>query len=153
MMIRDLMTKNPALVQSSSTLADAARLMWDNDCGVVPVVGPDERVIGVLTDRDICMATWSRGAAPGEVRVEDAMTRKVVCCQASDTVEHAEAILREAQVRRLPVVDADRRLTGIVSLADIVLAAEKAAKHGTSRESTGNGVVTTLASICAQPNA
>ncbi len=118
--VSDLMTRNAAAVSASSTLSDAAKLMWDNDCGVVPVVEDGGgRVIGVITDRDICMATWSRNLAPSALIARDAMSRDLVYCSGDDTLAAAETTMRTSQVRRLPVLDSESRLIGILSITDI----------------------------------
>jgi CBS domain-containing protein len=134
MIVLDLMTRECASVTIDDSLAVAAGRMWEKDCGALPVLD-GEAVVGMLTDRDICMATWSRGLPPDSIRVQEAMSTKLVSCTTGDSVKQVEAAMRSQQVRRLPVVDPQRRLVGIISLADIV-----------QRE--GNGVANTLASIC-----
>lgn len=104
-------------------LSVPARVMWEHDCGAVPVVSKDGKVVSIVTDRDICMATYTKGLPPAGVRVGDIMCRHVHACGPEDSLERAAALMAEAQVRRLPVVDAERRLLGIVSLADIARSA------------------------------
>jgi CBS domain-containing protein len=147
MNVSDLMTKNAISVTPDNKLSDAAHLMWEHDCGALPVIEPASgRVVGMITDRDICMACWSRGRAPSEVFVSDAMSQHLVHCHPSETIERAEIIMHANQIRRLPVVDADERLLGILSLADIARATEAAPKrdHGLSTQN----LTTTLAGIC-----
>jgi len=149
MFVADLMTKNPISVRTDQTLADAAQLMWDCDCGALPVVeGQAGKTVGMITDRDICMATWSRGSTPSQVRVMDAMSQDVVCCSEGDSLGRAESLMQSNQVRRLPVVDAEKRLVGILSLADIARGTEKAKLVP---EASGDGLVATLAGICRSP--
>lgn len=100
-----------------------ARAMWDADCGSLPVVDSWSHVIGMITDRDICMAAYTQGRRLQDIRVQDVMSRSVVCCRANDSLEQAEELMRRSQVRRLPVVDAERRLVGLLSLNDIARAA------------------------------
>lgn len=146
MLVADLMTKNTTSVRADQTLADAAQLMWDRDCGVLPVLQENgERVVGMLTDRDICMATWSRGSAPGQIRVSDAMSQGVVCCAEQDSILRAESLMQSNQVRRLPVVDGEERLVGILSLADIARATQSARP---AAGPAGDGIAKTLAVIC-----
>ena len=101
------------------SLAVAARLMWDGDCGCIPVADAEERVIGIITDRDICMAAYFRGAALNDIACRDAMSRDVLSCRPDDTIDAAAAVMKKAQVRRLPVTDSSGRLVGILSLNDI----------------------------------
>jgi CBS-domain-containing membrane protein len=125
--------------------------MWDHDCGAVPVVGEDAKVVGIVTDRDICMATWSRGRAPGHISVAEVMSKNVFCCRREDSILGAEALMRANQIRRLPVVDREQRLVGMLSLADIARASEAAPKLGLGRDASGDGLATTLAGICRSP--
>lgn len=135
MIVLDLMTSDCASVTIDDTLSAAAGKMWEKDCGSLPVLD-GETVVGMITDRDICMATWSRGSAPDALRVLDAMSTKIVSCTTGDSIKQVEATLRSQQLRRLPVTDPQGRLLGIISLADI------------ARRAEGNGVATTLAGIC-----
>ncbi len=146
MLVKDLMTRDTVCVRADQSLAEAAGLMWQNDCGALPVVqGDDSRVVGMLTDRDICMATWSRGQAPAAICVSDAMSQGVVHCSESDSIGRAEAIMQSNQIRRLPVLDGEDRLAGILSLADIARATEG---DKPSLFASGDGVGKTLAGIC-----
>ena len=112
MRIRDLMTKQVASVRSADSSAVAARLMWDCDCGAVPVIDDDGRAIAVVTDRDICMAALMRDRAPSAIPVAEAMSRDLKSCGPDDEVATAEEIMRTHQIRRLPIVDRDRRPVG-----------------------------------------
>lgn len=151
MRISELMTRSVASVRESQPLSDAAKAMWDCDCGAIPVLEDgSDRVIGMVTDRDICMATWSRNAAPGALRVSDAMSRRLHACSMSDTVAAAEALMRREQIRRVPVLDSERRLVGILSLADIARQADGTRAHRT-RELAPQEVTATLADICQSP--
>ena len=80
MTVADLMTKNVAHVGTDDKLSYAAQLLWDRDCGALPVLRADGRVVGMITDRDICMAAWSRGLAPDAITVADAMSTQLVGC-------------------------------------------------------------------------
>lgn len=108
---------------ADDSLARAAQVMWDNDCGAVPVVGADGRLCGIITDRDICMAAYTKGLAPGSIRVADVMSRHVHSCSAEDSLERAIASMADARVRRLPVVNSEGRPIGMISLADIARSA------------------------------
>jgi CBS domain-containing protein len=150
MLVSELMTRKTSSVRGDQTLADAAQLMWDCDCGALPVVDDEgARVIGMLTDRDICMATWSNGAQPAAISVRAAMSQNLVHCSDKDSIARAEQIMQSNQVRRLPVLDAEQRLIGILSLADIARATERAK---IVPDGAGNGLAATLAGICRAPS-
>jgi len=149
MIVADLMTRNPASVRSGQTLAEAAQILWDCDCGAVPVTANDgNKVIGMLTDRDICMATWSRGLPPSSIFVDEVMSRDPVQCSPQDTVDRVEAQMLARQVRRVPVVDSNQSLVGILSLADIALATSDSSGLRSNGELSSEGLATTLAGIC-----
>jgi CBS domain-containing protein len=131
MRVEQLMTKQVASVGPDGVLTEAARIMWEHDCGFVPVTeGESRRVVGILTDRDVCMAAYTRGQALGEIRVRDVMATGVRSCRPADDLAAAEAAMRERQVHRLPVVDDADQLLGVISLADI---AREAAREAGSR--------------------
>jgi CBS domain-containing protein len=142
------MTKDVATCGPDDSLNRAAQLMWERDCGFVPVVESAERrrVVGVVTDRDACMAAYTRGRPMAEIRVGDVMSTGVCACRASEDLAAAEETMREAQVHRLPVVDDSDQLLGVISLADI--AREAARQIGTkSREVTPAEVGETVTRI------
>jgi CBS domain-containing protein len=117
--VKAIMTDAVSSCSPDDTLNAAAQRMWDEDCGAVPVVASDGKLAGIVTDRDICMAAYTKGLPLSAIRVKDAMARHVHTCNPDDTLARAATLMAEAQVRRLPVIDAERRLIGIVSLADI----------------------------------
>jgi CBS domain-containing protein len=117
--VRDVMSREPRSCRPTDDLSRAAQLMWEGDFGVLPVVDDERKPIGVLTDRDICMAAYTRGVALAELTVTDAMSRGVCSCKPSHTLRSAMDLMVTHQVRRLPVVGDDGALVGIVSLADI----------------------------------
>ena len=123
MRVKELMTSDVKSCSLDTNLAAAAKIMWDSDCGVVPVADEHGRVVGVITDRDICIAAATRGRVEGEIPVQDVISKVVYTCAASDDVRQALETMRLRQVRRLPVVDQGGRLAGIVSVHDIALAA------------------------------
>jgi len=146
------MTKSVASIGKNESLSAAAQLMWDCDCGAIPVLDEEGKVIGMVTDRDICMATWSRDASPSTVHVEAAMSRELYACSPNDTLASAESIMRSRQVRRIPVLDAERRLLGILSLADIARRGEASGARGSSNELAADRIAVTLANICETPS-
>lgn len=120
MLVEDLMTREVEACRPEDSLAEAAAVMWRRDCGAVPVVGEGGGVAGIITDRDICMALATRRAYASDVRVEEVMARGVVTCTPEDDADEALELMREKQLRRLPVVDGRGQLAGILSLADVV---------------------------------
>jgi CBS domain-containing protein len=122
MKIKHVMTKDPRCCVSSDTAQRAARIMRDEKAGVVPVIENEQgrKVIGVVTDRDLCMNVVADGRDPRTMPVQDCMTTTVVTCVSHDSVDKATELMRENQIRRIPVVDEQHRLVGIVSMADIV---------------------------------
>ena len=119
MKIDQLIVKNVLTCFPEDDLRAPARAMWEGDCGCVPVVDSWSRVIGMITDRDICMAAYTQGKPLREIRVEGVMSKSVVSCTTGDSLEQAEELMRRNRVRRLPVLDADKRLVGLLSLNDI----------------------------------
>ena len=143
MQVKELMSQPAVSAPAASTLDQVARLMWEFDCGVIPVVNDEGRLAGVITDRDVCMAAYTQGRALAAIPVSTAMARSVASVHADDLVESAEALMRESQVRRLPVLDAEDRLVGVVSMNDLARLASRARRSAVDRE-----LVRTLAAIC-----
>jgi len=143
MKVDAIMTRKVRTCHPGDTLNTPASVMWEADCGCVPVV-EDERLVGMITDRDICMSAYVKGRPLGEIKVHDAMAKQVSACRPDDDILDAEKIMREHQVRRLPVASRDGRLVGVLSLADIIV-------HR-GREVSPAELVTTLDAIC-QPRA
>jgi CBS domain-containing protein len=145
MYAQDLMTKQVVTCRPDDTLAVAAQRMWEADCGVVPIVTRDGVLVGIVTDRDICMATWFRGRPLDSIGVGEAMSRQVVYAQPGQTVDVVARLMADMKVRRIPVVDAREALLGIVSISDI---AREASRHGTKLHRTDVRPIDTLAAIC-----
>jgi CBS domain-containing protein len=124
MKVRDIMTKGPVFCHSDSNLAAAAEKMWAHDCGVLPVVDDELGVVGVITDRDICIALGTKDRRASSVLVREVMTTKVYVCAPEDDIHTALKVMEKGRVRRLPVVNREGKLMGILSMDDIVLAAE-----------------------------
>jgi CBS domain-containing protein len=119
MNIGDLMTRDVRTCAATDSLNDAARIMWEADCGCVPVVEADGTVVGMITDRDICMAAYTQGRRLMHMTVESAASKHVVTIGKDESLRRAEELMRGAQVRRLPVVDTAGHLVGLLSLADL----------------------------------
>ena len=145
MHIKEIMSQPVVSCPMNSTLDHAARLMWEFDCGVIPVVDDDGRVAGIVTDRDICMAAYTQGKALSAIPVATAMARDVAAVHADDGIDQVEKLMRDKQVRRLPVLDGESRLTGLVSMSDLARLSARASRSAVERE-----LVQTLAAV-SQP--
>jgi CBS domain-containing protein len=117
--VHDIMRVRVYSCGLNDTLHRAAQLMWEKDCGCLPVVDGAHFAHAVITDRDICMAALTQGVSLLEARVSSAMSRKLLVCSPDDSVAAVEALMRDHQIRRIPVVDAAGMLIGIISLGDI----------------------------------
>jgi len=148
--VRQLMTGSPRTCGPADTLHDAARIMWDSDCGCVPVVDADGRVVAMITDRDICMAAYTQGKPLGEIPVSSAASRSLVAAREGDTLQTALDAMRHARVRRLPVIDAGGRPVGVLSWSDLVRHV-----HLGPRGSGGEAerLTSTFAAICERKRA
>jgi CBS domain-containing protein len=135
MKISKIMNRDAKLISPDDTLQDAAKLMKDCDCGVLPVAEGD-RLVGMITDRDIAVRCIAEGKG-ADARVRDAMTEEVKYCFEDEDMSHVCANMSEIQVRRLPVMDRNKRLVGIVSLSDLARQSPGTAKalHGITQPS------------------
>ena len=147
MKVKEVMTPNATAIWLTESLADAAKLMWDNDCGVLPIIKDGRKVIGMITDRDICMAMAMRDTNPSHVSVEEVMTGKVYTIKPEDDVDQALQEMQKHKIRRLPVVNPEGELEGILSMNDIVLKAEQS-KTTTADSIKYSDVVKTYQAIC-----
>ncbi len=146
MSVRDLMSTPPRTCRPDTDLGTVAQMMWDGDCGFVPVIDASGRLVGVITDRDICIATATRHLLPQHIAAERAMTGPVHLCMADDSVSDALAAMKQFKVRRLPVVDGKGQLEGVISINDLARASDQ------NRTPAPREVVSTLAAICAHPD-
>ena len=117
--LKDLMSRDVKVISPDMTIRDAARKMRDGDFGMLPV-GEDDRLIGTISDRDIAIRAVAEGKDVG-TKVRDVMSEGVAWAYEDDSVEEAAKIMSQRQVRRLPVVDRDKRLVGIVALGDFAV--------------------------------
>ena len=117
--LKDLMSRDVKVISPDMSIKDAARKMRDGDFGMMPV-GEDDRMIGALSDRDIAIRAVAEGMDVN-TKVRDVMSEGIAWAYEDDSVEHAAKIMSERQVRRLPVVDRDKRLVGIVALGDFAV--------------------------------
>jgi len=132
--VRDVMSAAVRTCHADDTLAVAARIMWEQDCGFVPVTDGVGRLVGVVTDRDACMASYTQGKSLLAIPVSAAMASNVVTLHPDDAPARAHDLLRMHHLRRLPVVDADQRVVGVLSLKDLAARARAADLSGALRE-------------------
>ena len=146
MKVQDVMVKGVRFCSPDTNLSTVAKIFWEQGCGALPVV-ENGRAMGMITDRDISIALGTRNAKAGDTYVREVALPKVFFCLPEDDIHVALQTMRAQQVRRLPVVDHNGALQGILSLDDIVLfAGEKA-----TDELTYSDVVDTMKSICEHP--
>jgi CBS domain-containing protein len=143
MKVRDLMRHDVRTCSRDETLADVARAMWDMDVGCLPVVDQLGRPVAMITDRDICMAACMQGVPLANMPVASAMSRGIVTCMPDTSVHALEALMQHYQVRRLPVVNEDGVLVGIVGLADLA----RPERMVTALPIVGAGILKTLGRI------
>ncbi len=136
MKVQDVMTMDVEACGAEADLAAAAMMMWNRDCGAVPVVDGERNVVGMITDRDICMSLVLSRRLASEIRVGEVMSGDVRSCAPVDDIRDALRIMQEEKLRRLPVVEGDGTLCGILSISDIVRHAEKgkSRKHVSHKE-------------------
>jgi CBS domain-containing protein len=145
MKVKDVMRSTVISCRPDTNLAEAVDLLWSSDCGILPVIDAAGKVCGVITDRDICVAVGTRNRVPGDLRVKEVAASEIVTCKPEDDVRSALDVMRDNQVRRLPVVDAADVLKGILSIADIILRAESA---DGKKELSFNDVMPAFKAIC-----
>jgi CBS domain-containing protein len=143
MKVKELMTSDVKSCGLDTNLATAAKIMWESDCGAIPVTDEQGKVVGVITDRDICIAAATRSRTEGEIPVQDVISSIVYTCTPSDDVRAALDTMKNRKVRRLPVVGHDGRLSGIVSIHDIASQARSTKSSDISPEA----VIETLVAI------
>ena len=142
MRIAELMTRSPITCRATSTLYEAARLMGDCDVGCLPVVDPDGRLLGIVTDRDVCLAAVEHDRSLRELTVSAAMSTRTLACGPDDPAEDVARTMARHALRRIPVVDDAGLVLGIVSIDDLAGAAERP-----GADLSRNVVVSTLAAI------
>lgn len=146
MKVKDLMTAEPKVCTPETTVAEAAHLMWEADCGMLPVVDEGE-LSGVVTDRDMYIALATRDERAAHLRVGAVATRPVISCAPEDDVTDALAAMRHARVRRLPVVGFGNTVLGVLSIDDVLRGV------GADQSVRGEDVIHTLQAICSHHHA
>jgi CBS domain-containing protein len=142
MKVKDVMTTDLKTCTPDTTVAEAAHLMWDGDCGILPVVD-EGALVGVVTDRDMYIALATQNARASQLRVGAVATTNVATCAPEDDVRTALEAMKQARVRRLPVVGFGSAVMGILSMNDILRASAKGKGPAT------DDIVETLQAICA----
>lgn len=147
MNVEKLMSKTLHTCRIGDRLDQPARAMWEEDIGSIPVLDPESNVVGIITDRDICMAAYTQGKPLAAIPVASAMGRSVVTCKPTDDITTAAKLLRQHRIHRLPVVAPDGKLAGVLSLND--LARFVARQRGkVPPELVIDDLVDTMAAIC-----
>lgn len=147
MKVQDVMTEQVKSCWPDTSLAAAAAMMWENDCGVLPVVADGGKAIGVITDRDIAIAVGTRNKIASDVPVKEVMSAQLYTASPEDDIHTALKLMRKEKVHRLPVVNNDGVLKGILSLNDVALQAAHADGKKTT-ELNYEDVVSTLKAVC-----
>jgi CBS domain-containing protein len=146
MKVKDVMMGTPYYCQLDTNLGSAAELMWVGNCGFLPVMGTNGKIVGVVTDRDICIALGTRNCPPGDVTVRQVMSNRLFACSPDDDVHISLQTMREGGVRRLPVIVENGTLVGVISMDDLLLRAE-AVGIGTRPELSTEEVIKTYCAI------
>ena len=124
MKVKEVMTCTPYTCSRETNLGEATELMWKGDCGFLPMTGPDGKVCGVITDRDICMALGTRNKLAGEITAGEVSGGRLFACSPEDEIHVALLTMRGGKVRRLPVIDSEGKAVGVLSIDDVLLRAE-----------------------------
>lgn len=144
MKVHEIMSRDPICCRPTDRLADVAWKMYEGDCGVLPVVGETGEAVGMITDRDVAIATMTRNKPPSEIFVAEVMSGRIYACGPDDKLERALETMAGERVRRLPVLDAGRRVVGVLSMNDVILRLGRATTH----LALTRHVLTTLHRIC-----
>ena len=146
MKVKDVMMRTAASCGPETNLGAAVEILWDRNCGILPIVDTGKKVIGVVTDRDICIALGTRNRLPSDITVGEVTSGKLFACAAEDDIRSAMATMARAKVRRLPVLTVDGKLEGILSMDDITMhSATRTGKGAT--ELSHDDVVETLKAV------
>ena len=148
MYVKSVMVRTPAFCRPETNLGVVAEILWNRNCGILPIVDAQERVVGVVTDRDLAIALGTRNRLPGDITAREVTKGDVYSCKPDDDISAALNTMAEKRVRRLLVVNNEGKLEGILSMDDIVLhAAAKSA--GKPSDVSLEDVVKTLKCVCA----
>jgi CBS domain-containing protein len=148
MIVKEVMNHEVTTCRPDTTLESAAILMWDGDCGTVAVVDDESMVIGIITDRDICMAVALQHKPASEIQVQEVMSRHLFTCQPESDIMNALKIMSFQKVRRLPVTNDSGHVEGIISIEDLIARAERGRRGIQTPELSYDDTMTTLKAIC-----
>jgi len=123
MLVREVMKASPQGCSPATNLAEVTERLWKSGCGALPVLDGQGKVIGIITDRDICVAAGTRNQRPSDLAAQAAMTRDVATCFADDEIHTALKTMRDRKVRRMPVLTRAGELAGLLTMSDLVLLA------------------------------
>lgn len=146
MKVQDVMMRTPASCSPETNLGAAVEILWTRNCGILPIVDAKQKVIGVVTDRDLCIALGTRNRPAGGITVGEVASGEAYTCRAADDIHVALQTMANKKVRRLPVVNKEGVLEGILSMDNVVLHTEPAG-YGRSAELSQEDVVNTLRQI------
>lgn len=132
MKCNEVMTKNPVYCLPTDNLVKVAQLMKNSDIGAIPIIENEETkiLVGILSDRDLVLKILAEERDPQSTKVEDVMSRKVITCQTDDDLEKALDLMAEHQLRRIPIIDGDNRIVGIIAQADVATRLNQPEKTG-----------------------
>jgi CBS domain-containing protein len=147
MKVQDVMTEDVQSCRPETNLAAAAAMMWENDCGVLPIVADSGKAIGMITDRDIAIALGTRNKQAAEIPVREVISGQLFAATPDEDIHTALKLMRKEKVHRLPVLDAEGKLEGILSLNDVALHAMHP-NGKTTPALSYEDVVSTLKAVC-----
>jgi len=148
MIVKEVMNRKVTTCEPETTLEAAAILMWDNDCGTVAVLDDAGRAIGIITDRDICMAVALQHKAASEIQVQEVMSRQLFTCQPENDIMNALKTMSFQKVRRLPVTNDSGQVEGIISIEDLIAHAERGRRGIQVPELSYDDTMTALKAVC-----
>lgn len=141
------MTRDVASCAATDSLNAAAKIMWERDCGCVPIVDRNMVLVGILTDRDVCMGAYTQGLNLHLIQVQTVMSGPVVSCLPDDDLITAEKLMRDNKIRRLPVCDSNGKPIGIISLSDLAREAEREQLGGKGRAVRSSDLAEVLSAV------
>lgn len=124
MQVKEIMTRTVATCRPETNLGAAVEIMWNRNCGILPVVNAENTVVGVVTDRDLCIALGTRNRLPGEITVGEVTSGRLIFCRPEDEIHHVLTLMAEGKVRRLPVINEKGIVEGMLSMDDVLLHSE-----------------------------
>ena len=148
MIVKEVMNHEVTSCRPDTTQESAAMLMWNGDCGTVAIVDDESKVIGIITDRDICMAVALQHKTASEIQVQEVMSRHLFTCNPENDIMNALKTMPFQKVRRLPVINDSGQLEGIISIEDIIARADRGRRGIQTPELSYDDTMTTLKAIC-----